>query len=398
MWWEVWLRGGASTSFGETQKTSVRFREVARRFGIDVAESYLQFPERTIVLGLATTGQLESVLRNSDVIAELRLARDTPAFFTELSPIEEQEWVRDLSQRVTPGKTDVSVCVLDSGMTRLHPLIQPFLAPADMHSYKPNDWGVNDSIYWKGHGTAVGGMSLYGDLTPVLSGNSTVKIDYCLESVRILPLAGHNNPELYGLITEDAVARVEIENPNRRRVFNLAVTSNSEDNRGQPSSWSATIDRICFGEEGASRLYVIAAGNIRGGIDPDAFPDRNDVEGVENPAQSWNAVVVGACTHRVRIEDPQYSDWEPLAEAGELCPTSRTSIPWERKWPVRPDVVAEGGNLATDGTIPAMQMEDLSLLTSYYQPTQQLLTTFGDTSAATALVSRMAAELMVQFP
>ena len=101
---------------------------------------------------------------------------------------------------------------------------------------------------------------------------------------------------------------------------------------------------------------------------------------------------------KLGFKTPQFSNWKPLAKAGELSPTSRTSVTWERKWPTRPDVVAEGGNLATDGTNPALKTPDLGLLTSHYQPSRQLLTPFQDTSAATALVSRMAAELMVQLP
>ena len=79
---------------------------------------------------------------------------------------------------------------------------------------------------------------------------------------------------------------------------------------------------------------------------------RNDVESVDDPAQAWNALTVGAFTEKVDIIDPAFAGYTPIAPAGELSPRSRTSVAWDRQWPVKPDVVFEGGNLAHDGVLP----------------------------------------------
>ena len=76
---------------------------------------------------------------------------------------------------------------------------------------------------------------------------------------------------------------------------------------------------------------------------------RNDLEPVDDPAQAWNALTIGAFTEKVDIIDPDFADYTPIAPAGELSPRSRTSVIWDRQWPVKPDVVFEGGNLAHDG-------------------------------------------------
>ena len=177
----------------------------------------------------------------------------------------------------------------------------------------------------------------------------------------------------------------------------MAVTSDIGTNRGRPSSWSAAVDQLCFGDEDARRLILISAGNVREGLTQDGYPARNEIEPIENPAQAWNAIAVGAFTEKVTITDPTYEGWEPVAPVGDLCPTSRTSVSWERKWPLKPDIVLEGGNWAALGD----QMDcpdDLGLLTTYKNPTVRHFDIFGDTSAATALGGNLAGKILAAMP
>ena len=109
------------------------------------------------------------------------------------------------------------------------------------------------------------------------------------------------------------------------------------------------IDQLCFGDETIKRLVFVSAGNVRGDLDVTEYPFRNETEPIENPAQAWNAVTVGAHTEKVEISDPRFANWQPLAAAGDLCPTSRTSVTWGHQWPIKPDIVMEGGNWASDG-------------------------------------------------
>ncbi|WP_337052576.1 S8 family serine peptidase [Pseudoxanthomonas sp. USHLN014] len=133
--------------------------------------------------------------------------------------------------------------------------------------------------------------------------------------------------------------------PRRCRVFGIG--------RGRPSSWSAAIEQLCYGGGDRRRLMVLSARNLRGDIGVDGYLDRNDLEEVESPAQAWNPLVVGAYTDKIAITHPDYAGWAPVARAGDLSPASRTSGIWERQWPIRPNVVFEGGNFAHDGANPA---------------------------------------------
>lgn len=388
VWWEIWLREGRRESF----------ERVARALAIEVKAHAIRFPEREVVVALTDVATLDRVVTHSDLIAELRRAKDTPSFFTGMGGAEQQTWSDDLLHRLNPlGATDVSVCLLDSGVRRTHPLIEPLLAAADCQTINPT-WGVGDTSAWQGHGTRMAGIALYGDLVPVLASAGAITPTYRLESVRILPPASAepNDPDLYGAITGEAIARAEVQAPRRRRAIAMAVTSASSA-RGRPSSWSASVDQLCS-EEDQRRLIILSAGNIHYDVMPDDHLVRNDLESVDDPAQAWNALSVGAFTDKVDIIDPAYGGYTPIAPAGELSPRSRTSVTWDRQWPVKPEVVFEGGNLAHDGTAPGEAIDDLQLLTTFHQPELRHFTTLGDTSAATALAARMAASILSAHP
>ncbi|MEG4004689.1 S8 family peptidase [Microcoleus sp. Pol11C1] len=385
VWWEVWLRYGFRKDFNE----------VAQKLKIRTTEHSITFPEREVVLALTSVTTLSRIINNNGLIAELRLAKDSPSMFFEMEQ-EQESWVKDLENRtIVASNTNLAVCLLDSGVTRSHPLIKPALASEDLLTCNPH-WGVEDSKHWRGHGTDMAGIALYGNLYNVLATSRKVYLTHRLESVKILPAKGENDPKLYGAITKEAVFRAEISNPKRQRVICMPVTSEIHNNTGVPSSWSAAVDQICFEFQ---RLMVIPVGNIAGDIMLSEYPHRNDASQAENPSQAWNALVVGAYTDKVNIVDPRYAKCQTIAPAGDLSPRSRTSLLWTDKWPIRPDVTFEGGNLATDDTdSPGMDIDDLRLLTTYYQPNVRQFNLSGDTSAATALCSYMAARIWAEHP
>ena len=82
----------------------------------------------------------------------------------------------------------------------------------------------------------------------------------------------------------------------------------------------------------------------------------------------------------------------PIAAEGGLSPFSTTSVTWDRHWPLKPDVVFEGGNAAKD-PFSAVWLPSLSLLTTHHLPANRLFTTANATSAATALASRFTARI-----
>lgn len=128
------------------------------------------------------------------------------------------------------------------------------------------------------------------------------------------------------------------------------------------------------------------------------YPTSNKTDSIHDPGQSWNAITVGAYTNKVQIKDPELSEYKPIAHAGALSPFSTTSYIWESKWPVKPDIVMEGGNLAQDSTGFITNADDLSCLSTHYKPTERQFGIMNQTSCAAAKASFFAAQIMTQYP
>lgn len=396
IWWEVWLpvRGDRAAVLGA-------FRSLAAAQEIRVPPAEVHFPERTVVLAFGSQAQMTRSVALLNLIAELRRAKETAEFFDSLLPEEQHEWLADLlgRTRFNAGEPDTPhVCLLDTGVNNGHPLLAPALENVDLHTVEPA-WGTADA---DGHGTSMAGIALLGDLTRVLDGDGPVDVHHRLESVKLLPFDGANqgDPQLHGYVTIEGVARPEITAPARARVFVLAVTSRDARDRGRPSAWSAAIDGLAAdadGEGANPRLLIVSAGNVS---DPSALaesPASNSSDGIHDPGQAWNALTVGAYTDLVRITEPDAGHYQPVALAGAISPFSTTSATWQAQWPLKPDVVLEGGNAANDG-MGAVPMPSLSLLTTHHRPVERLFTTTNATSAASGLAAGMAAELMAAYP
>ncbi len=396
VWWEVWLPVRQ-----DREALVSAFRDRAGLQDIRVAQGELRFPERTVVLVQATVEQMRASMVTLNNIAELRRPKETAEFFDSLDPSEQLEWLEDLLARTRYRSSDEDVpyvCLLDTGVNRGHQLLAPALATKDLHTVEPG-WGTDDS---DGHGTEMAGLALAGDLTELLAGSSPVEFAHRLESVKLLPKGGATgtDPAHHGYLTIEAVARPEIAAPRHRRVFGMTVTARDNRDQGRPSAWSSALDALAAdsGDQGGHpRLLLVSAGNVE---DPTAwsnYPASNDTDGVHDPAQAWNALTVGACTDLVRITEPDASGHVPIAPKGGLSPFSTTSLPWQRYWPLKPDIVMEGGNVAKD-SLSAVTIPSLSLLTTYHRPALRSFTTSHATSAATALASRLAAQVMEAYP
>jgi hypothetical protein len=220
--------------------------------------------------------------------------------------------------------------------------------------------------------------------------------------VKILPRLGANPPELYGEITLASAARVESHKPARRRAYSLSVTAASCPD-GRPTSWSGAIDQLCMGaEEGNDnaprRLVFVSSGNADTG-EGYSYPDSNQTDCIQDPAQAWNAVTVGAYTEKDLIHEADCQDWAVVAPAGDMSPCNTTSLTWREEWPQKPDLVLEGGNMAWEPTLRLPDpLESLSLLTTKRRSGSGLLCWSGDTSGATATAARMGVLVLAEYP
>jgi hypothetical protein len=387
-WIEVWLSTNDENHIG-------RFSDLCVQIGIEILDAVLIFPERTVIVVSANRSQLESLIACSDDIAELRAASAVATEFVEMSNAEQAILAQNLKKRMKlQFDTDVSVAILDTGINNGHLLLRPMLSNLDCHAVNPS-WGVYDD---GGHGTLMAGTAVFGDLLDCIQSRDPIIINHRLESVKILPKTRNTERDLWGSVTAQGVYRTEIQAPNRRRVFCLAITSTDFRDRGMPTSWSSALDQLASDVScNERRLIIVCAGNA----DMDGFNDypiSNYSDTIHDPAQAWNALTVGAYTRKIKISTPAYSGYSALAPQGGLSPFSTTSLNFEKSWPIKPEVLFEGGNLAKGPNDSIEATDDLMLLSTYHDTTTAHFASFEATSAAAAQAAKLAAEIRAAYP
>ena len=394
VWCEIWLRYDSKTSKEAVHENLV---EQCSAFEIELKEESITFPERIVVLVRANKAQLKNLISACAYIAEIRRAPELATFFDDLTTSEQQEWCQDLLDRTVLSDSNSTVCVLDTGICKEHPLIDPHTDARYIQAVDTS-WTTSDL---RGHGTQMAGIALYRNLVDDLLSTQKIEVSHKLESVKILPDSGYNLPQLYGAITKQAISLAEIENPRAERSICMAVTSEEYNtNDGSPTSWSAAVDSITSGDEeiGQKRLFFVSAGNVSlSELHSTGFPTANTLHSVESPGQAWNAITVGGYNDNIEIQDATFAGFSPVADTKDLSPFSSTSVMWDRKWPVKPEILLNAGNVATNGS-DYTDCPDLSLLTTSHDIRKRLFTLTSGTSPATAEASWMAAQLFKEYP
>ncbi len=397
IWWEIWFR--------KTNDDLNKIKEVVinlKTIGAEIGQSQLDFPEHFVRLVKGSANQLSQSLMLLDNLSELRQPQEVSDFITHdgITIAEKEQWVQDLFERTENlfDENSVIVCLLDSGVNNQHPLINASLPNERLYTWI-DDWGKFDSVRGGGHGTGMAGLTLYGDLTTALSTRETIQLYHGLESFKIYHPDSANDPEMYGAIYEYACSAPLVDNPNNPRVFCLSVTNKHFVFRGRPSSSSASVDKIAFGNilyPVEPQLILVSGGNVKINT-AEEYPGKNYYESVQDPAQAYNAITVGSYTRKDRIDTEEWPGWNPLASSGGMAPSNSSSGTWETQWPNKPDIVMEGGNLAHRENEVDFK-DSLQLLTTHKDFRISNFQSFGDTSASVALASKMAAELKTEYP
>lgn len=388
-WYEIWLSFDSesvenSKVFDKNCETTLK--EFANNNNLELMDEYLTFSERKVCLLKASKDDLIELLCEVDNLAEIRETSNVSSFFLNLTPKEQNEWGNELLDRIAKvDKPSVSVCILDSGINSSHPLVEPFVVKNGELAYNET-WGTHDS---RKHGTYMAGICLYDCLSACLSSRDVYTISHMIENGKILSNS-ENEKHLYGCIVSNVISNMIIQNPNYSRIYCMAVTEENLDNSGKPTSWSAAMDNITFGSiDSIKKLCLISAGNLNDMIKKANYPNINMITGVQNPGQSWNCLTIGGITYKENSDS--------LAKIGQLSPFSTTSYLWDKKWPLKPELVFEAGNVIVDGDIgyTCNDLSDISTEPNFVN--YGILGPFNATSLATAKASNFAARLQNKY-
>lgn len=410
-WYEVWLDSHKYqvediNLFGDVDQSEEMFSRVTTDFfdtceklNIAHKKTEIVFPHRSVV-SIETNGDgLISLINLNSNIAELRSVSEPNNYFLNIDLDEEKGWAENLSNRLIVNEGKAFACILDTGVNYDHPLLSEFISDFDAQSVDAS-WGTRDN---NGHGTKMAGVVAYNNLKKILLDNQPVQVNHKLESVKILPPQGFQQSasNLFGSITDQAVLLAEIKRSRVNRIFCMAISAeNNAEIQGSPSSWSSGVDKICFDRNGKEynlnwRLFFVSASNVNlKSIKEIGYFDANLVKSIEDPGQSWNALTVGAYSPEDNTSETGYSS---LAKAGELSPYSATSILWDNKWPIKPEIVCDGGNVIINGQDVDVD-DNLSLLTLHHDISQHLYSAICATSAATAQATYLGSELAAAYP
>ncbi|OLO43654.1 subtilisin family serine protease [Actinomyces oris] len=401
-WWELWL--------DRHRERPGIFERITRELGIEASNQRIVIDNSVVVRVRAIWKDLLPLIETDLPLTEIRC----PSFIDtieDLADCEQMEYASDLVTRIFPAPLEApAVCHLDSGVFRTHILLESSLESGDQHSIFPESSGHDPH----GHGTSMAGIALYGQhLDRLLEGTQVVHLQHRLESVRIIPQKGEKTKKDYASATIDAISCSET-NEDRQRAFCMPVSTKSDTDPGQPTLWSTSIDALAAGSDiyilnnefslvarpnhNAKRLIVVSAANVDS-YDVDHLAN-SDVSPIEDPGQSWNALTVGAFTQLDQEpHHPRYTNYTPLAPAGELSPHSRTSLLFgDHLWPIKPEICLEGGNVLTDGQGFFETRPPVLSLRSTGIKNDVDLTSANATSAATAQAARLAALTMSRYP
>ena len=373
-WWEVWLRG-------DDDAVLTRFREQAKVMGVTIGAKHLTFPERTVVLAEGSLDQFAASLDFLDTLAELRRlatsGASSPGRFRQKSKPRGRA-----NSLPAPRRPQGRGC-------HVHP----------RHRRKPRSRAPHPGARGEGHARV---QATVGRRRPQRSRDrdggdrrlrgparsarlvGSPRARHRLESAKILPPPpGKNRKELYGALTAEAISYAEIEAPTRPRVISMAITTTEFRDRGQPTSWSSELDKLCAGIDGEPTAVLrFRRERSKGrGLSSGSERDRRHPRSRAGLERADRRRLYGS---RARSTSRPYADRADRRRATATCPTSTTSCIWQGQWPLKPDIVMEGGNMALSPTGRRPTFRTRFSSSTYFEPNVRQFTATGDTSAATA--------------
>ncbi|MFH9733218.1 S8 family peptidase [Streptomyces sp. NPDC017260] len=420
-WWELWL----DTTVTDADQIQT-LRSLADAHGWQMLPRTVDIGRFRVAQISTTAHELARVLRTNACPSEIR----RPSFVEEFHSRDIRELHRnfadDLAERLRPAIPSApAVTLLDTGIDQEHKLLRACIAGA--HSVITGE-GPEDNA---GHGTQMAGLALFGSaLDEALASCHPLYMDHHVESVKILPRRRNAQPRPHGEVTAVAIATAETAAPEqpRTRVFGMAVTVESGNGvngtDGKATLWSASLDALAVGTDivvtedrldltgspdpDVARLIIVSAGNVRDHTVADLVEADGtlnhlnlcDTSRIEDPAQAWNILTVGAHTELDRVPtSSDYAGYQAVAARGLLSPYSRTSVLFPDAAPIKPDIVMEGGNFLVDSDrIQIDEPDTVALTTTDRTHLGRHFTTMRATSPATAQAARLAALAHARYP
>lgn len=309
-------------------------------------------------------------VHGSRQLAEALLQLDFVAR-VDLPPVADQAYTTVFSNINCPDATyiptddDPLVCVIDTGVVAGHPLLANWvIEERDFES------GENTPVDINGHGTAVAGLVVYGDIHKCINNEEWLpKVRIC--SAKVLRHDATSGKAVFPdrsrieKQTEDAIRYFAQERG--CRIFNISLGLVDQIYAGgRQFPWAEKLDELA---RDLDVVIVVASGNRRDLPIPDQATTReifreairdellSERQRINSPASACIALTVGAIARTDATygpgEDTDYSYALAGSVTGAPSPFTRTGPGYafnQTKAAVKPELVHYGGNLALRST------------------------------------------------
>ena len=252
-----------------------------------------------------------------------------------------------------PAENAARICILDSGINSNHPLLKTAIAESESFVQGQD---VSDDA---GHGTAVAGIALYGDVEGCVNSNFW-NPQFWLFNGKILYHDIQTGEACFDEKTIGITLHKAVDyfaNEHGCRIFNLSIGNENAPYDGRHIRGIAYILDTLARKHNI--LFVVSAGNFKGSEEPQIpydswrgeYPDYliNEVSVIIDPAPALNVLTVGSLArHNATHEARRYPDEiTALSPASENQPSPFTRHGPSVRGALKPELMAQGGNLAS---------------------------------------------------
>lgn len=257
---ELWHTGDINEMQVYINNLDEFLKDFAEYPGMQVTDRYIG--EYICLVRIKVRQEIVEILLAEDEVKEID-RRPKPAFE---SPIEINTSISDFPETKSPPDTNCGVLVIDSGVQGGHPLIANTLGDAQVFPNTQNKFikgnATDSDTKTDGHGTAVSGIAIYGDVAQSLR-NKLFQSQTWLFSARVTNQNNEYNPDL--LLENQLEQAVDyfVNNYPNCRVINISLGDARLVYRDGQKQFrlAAKIDEIAYKLQNKNILFVVSAGN-----------------------------------------------------------------------------------------------------------------------------------------
>lgn len=349
-----------------------------------------------------TPEQAQLLLNHRDV----RLVDLIPA--TGISVQQLNRDINELPRNIpSPAPDAARVCILDSGINGNHPLLRS--AMAESASFVDEEGEADQA----GHGTAVAGVALYGDVEACNNANFW-RPEFWLFNGKVMKKCPHTGNAVYDELSLEASLTRAVEHFVELgcRIFNLSLGNSNAPYDGSHVRGLAYILDVLSRRHNI--LFVVSTGNFNGSENPpvpinswrEEYPEYLIAEqsAIIDPAPAMTVLTVGSISrHNATYDSQRYPEIHQIAPASENQPSPFTRHGPSVKGALKPELVAPGGNLASPmrqaNAQWAPHMRGLGVLTLNHQVVgSTVFKEMSGTSLAAPYITHLAGRLLNEYP